>query len=189
MIATVLPKGVVCTEKLRVIRPFSIEPTEDDLSKYPLHNVYKREFTDRELFAAVGLLNSVPFDFLMRTKVDVSVVMYKFLESQMPRLVEGDDWFQYISERAARLNCLGDEFADMRTRLGGIGPVSNESKRERLQAEIDAAAFHAYGFNRRETEFILDDFHKVSNPRRMTEDYFDMVFEKYDILEQKGPYQ
>ncbi len=188
MIATVLPKGVVCTEKLRVIRPFSIEPTKDDLSEYPLHDIYNRKFEDKELFAAVGLLNSVPFDFLMRTKVDVSVVMYKFLESQIPRLVDGDNWFHYIATRAARLNCLGNEFAEMRDRLDGIDPAVDEAEREELQAEIDAAAFHVYGFDRRETKFILNDFHKVSNPRRMTDEYFDMLFEKYDVLEQEGPY-
>lgn len=105
----------------------------------------------------------------------------------MPRLQEGDDWFEYISERAARLNCYGDEFADMRERLGGIDPVTNEDEREELRAEIEAAAFHAYDLNRRDVEFILDDFHRVSNPRVMTEDYFDMVFSKYDYLQQEGP--
>jgi len=189
MIATVLPKGVVCTEKLRVIRPYEISPSKADLSEYPLHNVYHREFTDKELFVAVGLLNSIPFDFLMRTKVDVSVVMYKFLESQVPRLTEGDDWFHYISDRAAKLNCLGEEFEEMRTRLGGVTPATKEDERERLQAEIDAATFHAYGFDRRETEFILDDFDRVSTPRRMTDEYFDMVFEKFDRLDTEGPFE
>jgi hypothetical protein len=49
-------------------------------------------------------------------------------------------------------------------------------------AEVDAAAFHAYGLNREETQFVLDDFHRVQNPRLMTEDYFDLVSEKYDDL-------
>jgi hypothetical protein len=76
----------------------------------------------------------------------------------------------------------------MRERLGGIEPATDETERQKLQAEIDAAAFHAYGLDRHEMKFVLDDFHRVSNPRIMTEEYFDLVFEKYDVLAEEGPY-
>lgn len=46
---------------------------------------------------------------------------------------------------AVRLNCYGEAFAEMRERLGGINPVTAFDERKRLRAEIDAAAFHAYG--------------------------------------------
>lgn len=187
LIAGVIPKEAVAVHTLHTVRPYKVDPEKEDLGNYPMHSAYKRVFSDKELFVALGLLNSIPFDYLMRTKVDSHIVKYKFEESQMPRLQEGDDWFEYISERAARLNCYGDEFADMRERLGGIDPVTNEDEREELRAEIEAAAFHAYDLNRRDVEFILDDFHRVSNPRVMTEDYFDMVFSKYDYLQQEGP--
>ena len=164
-----------------------MEPDQNDLDEYPMHTAYKRVFSDKELFVAVGLLNSVPFDYLMRTKVDSHIVKYKFEESQMPRLQDGDDWFHHIADRAARLNCYGEEFAEMRERLGGIEPATEMGERRELQAEIDAGALHAYGLNRRDAEFILNDFHRVSNPRIMTEEYFDLVFEKYDLLEETGP--
>lgn len=118
----------------------------------------------------------------MRTKIDTHVVKYKLEESQMPRLTEDDEWFDYISTRAARLNCYGDEFEEMRDRLGGIEPATDMGERRKLQAEIDAAAFHAYGLDREQTAFVLDDFHRVQNPRIMDEDYFDMVLEKYEAL-------
>jgi len=140
------------------------------------------------LFVALGLINSIPFDYLMRTKTDKHLVEYKILESKVPRLTEGDDWFQYISERAARLNCYGDDFKEMRERLDGVEPVVSEEERQKLQTEIDAAAFHAYGLNRRDMEFIVNDFHRVQDPRIMTDEYFDKVFEKYDLLAQEGPH-
>jgi len=152
-----------------------------DLSEKPLYEVYERVFSDEELFVALGLLNSIPFDFLMRTKIDSTVVMYKFKESQVPRLTEGDDYFEYIWTRAARLNCYGDEFEEMRERLD-VEPATTESERREIQAEIDAAAFHAYGLDQEETEFVLDDFHRVENPRVMDDAYFEMVKEKYDEL-------
>lgn len=49
-------------------------------------------------------------------------------------------------------------------------------------AEIDAAAFHAYGLDREKTQLIWDDFPQVQNLRLMTDDYFDLVLKKYDEL-------
>ncbi len=182
VIASVIPPGTVCHHKLHTIRPYEINPTKEDLKQSTLHNAYDRVFTDEELFAAVGLFNSIPFDFLMRTKVDSSIVMYKFKESQVPRLTEGDEWFNYIWTRAARLNCYGDKFTEMRERLGGIDPVVDVIERREIQAEIDAAAFHAYGLDQEQTAFVLGDFHRVRNPRIMDEDYFQLVLEKYEQL-------
>ncbi|WP_425504248.1 Eco57I restriction-modification methylase domain-containing protein [Saliphagus infecundisoli] len=182
IIASVIPTGIVCTNTLHTVRPYEIDPDADDLDSSPLHPVYKRVFTDKSLFVTLGLLNSIPFDYLMRTKVDTHIVMYKFEESQVPRLTEGDEWFEYIWRRAARLNCYGEEFAEMRDRLGGIEPGTEPDEREEVQAELDAASFHAYGLDREQTKFVLDDFYQVNNPRRMTDEYLDLVLEKYDEL-------
>ena len=187
VVASVLPKGALAVHTLHTVRPYKVNPEQENLGDYPMHSAYNRVFTDKELFVCVGLLNSIPFDYLMRTKVDTHVVKYKFEESQMPRLQEGNDWFHYISDRAARLNCYGEEFEEMRERLGGIKPTTGESERRELQAEIDAASSHAYGFDREEIKFILDDFHRVQNPRMMTEDYFELVLKKYDKLDDIGP--
>lgn len=145
--------------------------------------------TDHELFVFLGLLNSLPFDTLIRTKTDTHILDYKFRESQIPRLSDGDDWFYYISDRAARLNCYGEAFAEMRKRLGGIEPAVKMNERRELQTEIDAAAFHAYGLEREDTRFVLDDFHRVQDPRLMTEEYFDTVLEKYEKLAKEGPHE
>ncbi|WP_179231106.1 Eco57I restriction-modification methylase domain-containing protein [Halorubrum ezzemoulense] len=189
IISTVLPKDIVCLHTINTLKPYSIEPEEEHLSESPIRSSYVRRFTDKELFAATGLLNSIAFDFLMRTKVETHIIKREFLESQMPRLTDGDDWFHYISERAARLNCYGEEFAEMRDRLGGIDAVTDDAERRTVQAEVDAAAFHAYGLEHDDVAFVLDDFHRVSNPRIMTEDYFDAVLEKYDELAEEGPYE
>jgi len=188
MIATVIPPGWVCHNTLHTIRPYKVNPAKGDLSQTPLHGVYQRVFSDRELFAALGLLNSIPFDFLMRTKTDTHIVMYKFEESQVPRLTEGDDWFEYISMRAAKLNCYGDEFQKMRDRLGDIQPTTKAAERRELRAEIDAAAFLAYGLNQEEVKFVLEDFHRVSDPRLMTEEYFSKVLETFKRLSEAQPH-
>ncbi|MFC4541224.1 Eco57I restriction-modification methylase domain-containing protein [Halosolutus amylolyticus] len=188
MICAVVPKGVVCHHGLNTIRPYTFDIDRDALSESPLHSVYERVFTDRELFVALGLLNSLPFDYLMRTKIEENLVSYKLTESQVPRLTASNDWFEYISERAARLNCYGPAFAEMRDRLGGIDPVTDRRGRTELQAEIDAAACHAYGLSRREAAVVRDSFHRVSDPRIMTDAYFDLVGTTYDRLASAGPF-
>jgi hypothetical protein len=182
MVLSVIPKGIVCHHAINTIRPYRISPDEGDLKEFPLHGVYERIFSDEDLFVALGLLNSIPFDYLMRSKISENIVMYKFKESQVPRLTEGDEWFEYIWTRSARLNCYGDEFKEMRERLDGIKPATDEDERRELQAEIDAGAFHAYGLEKEETEYILDNFRRVENPRMMTESYFELVKEKYSEL-------
>ena len=182
IIASIVPPGVVCHNTLHTIRPYEITPERENLADSPLHSAYERVFTDESLFAALGLINSVPFDYLMGTKIDTHIVMYKFEESQVLRLTAGDEWFEYIWRRAARLNCYGEAFAEMRERLGGIEPATDPDEREVVQAELDAAAFHAYGLDREQTAFVLDDFYQVSNPRRMTDEYLKLVLAKYDEL-------
>ena len=186
-ICTVIPKGVVCHHALNTVRPYKFDINRQDLSEFPLHSVYERVFTDQELFAALGLLNSIPFDYLMRRKIDKNLVMYKLTESQVPRLTDGDNWFHYISKRAARLNCYGDAFEEMRNRLGGIDPITEKTERIDTRAEIDAAAFHAYGLSHSDMEFILDTFHRVSSPRVMTDEYINTVVEKFNQLDSKDP--
>jgi len=187
LVAAVLPKGVVCHDKCPNIRPYEIAPETSDLKTDPIHGVYDRIFSDEELFAAVGILNSVPFDYIIRTKLDTSLSMNMLGACQAPKLTDGDDWFEYVHTRAAKLNCYGSAFDEMRDRLDGIEPVTDEADRRELQAEIDAAVFHAYGFEGADVKFILNDFHRVSSPRVMTDEYFHIVFEKFDLLETAGP--
>ncbi|QIO25288.1 Eco57I restriction-modification methylase domain-containing protein [Haloarcula sp. JP-L23] len=98
LITGVLPKDTVTVHSVATVRPHVVNPTEDDLSNYPMHSAYEDVFTDRELFVVLGLLNSIPIDYLMRTKIDTNIVQYKLNESQLPRLTEGDDWFNWISQ-------------------------------------------------------------------------------------------
>ena len=70
----------------------------------------------------------------------------------------------------------------MRERLDGIDPVTGEQERRELQAEIDAAAMHAYGMEREQAAFVVEQYHRVQNPRVRNDEYFYLVLEKYDDL-------
>jgi len=189
MIASVIPPNRITEYSVQAIRCHRIEVTEEKLTETPLRSIYEPIFSPNEMFVLVGLLNSIPFDFLMRTKIDSNIPKYKIMESQMPRLTQGDDWFEYISKRAARLNCYGDDFQNMRNNFEDIEPVENKKDRQQIQSEIDAASFLAYGLNLDETEYVLDDFHRVKDPRIMDDEYFQMVLEQYKHLNKTGPYK
>lgn len=183
LLVAVIPKGTACHNALRTMRPFEIHPSEEDLSEKDLHGMYTRIFTDSELFCVSGLLNSIAVDYLIRSKVEENINMFHLLGTQVPKLTDGDQWFNYVSERAARLNCYGDSFEETRKRLGGVDPLEEEEERREARAEIDAAVFHAYGLTEEESKFILNDFHLVQEPRMMDQDYLDMVIHKYCHLD------
>lgn len=179
MIAAVIPDGIVCHNKVQTIQRFEPRPeSRDELEEYPLHKVYESIFTEKELFAALGLLNSLPFGYLMRSKIDSTISKYKVKECQMPRLTDGVDWFEYIWRRAARLNCYGPQFEDLCEELD-ITPATTKTERDRLRAEIDAAAFSVYGLSDDEAEYLVNDFYRTDDPTLMTDDYFDSVLAKY----------
>ena len=186
MIASVIPPEDVCHNALETVKLFEEAPSEEDLQNYPMHSAYERIFSEEELFAALGIVNSLPFDFLVKTKVEENMVMYKIKESQVPKLSSGDDYFEFIWKRAAKLNCYGERYEEMRERLG-IEAVIDENKRRELRAEIDAAAMKSYNLGREKAEFLIENFPRIPNPRIKDEDYFGMVLEKYDKLAEEGP--
>lgn len=182
-IASVIPPGIVCHSKLRTLRPHTVAPeSEEDLEQFPLRNVYEPMFSKKELFVALGLLNSIPFDYLMRTKTYTTIVAYKVRESHVPRLTEGDDWFEYIWKRAAKLNSYGEAFEEIRKELG-IEPISEHDQRKRTQAEIDAAAMHAYSIEQEEVKHLIKNFRQVKNPRLMDDEYFELVLQSFKNLD------
>lgn len=178
-IAAVLPKGVVTYTNLTTVRPFKIIPEEEALSDFPVHDIYQNKYTEKELFVLLGIINSLPFDFLIREKTDKRIATYSMLEAQAPSLEPDEPWFDFISKRSARLNCYGEEFAEMRERLGSIDPVTDADERKQLHTEIDAAVFKAYDLAEKEVQFVLDQFHRVKDPRIMDDEYFDLVMEAY----------
>ena len=68
LIASLLPQKYMCDTTLQPIQLFEPNPVREDISQSPLHSCYNRIFSDREMLVMLGLLNSIPFDFLMRIK-------------------------------------------------------------------------------------------------------------------------
>ncbi|WP_276258992.1 Eco57I restriction-modification methylase domain-containing protein [Haloglomus litoreum] len=182
-IASVIPPGVVCLNTLHTIHPYDWSRRASQEGVTSPDELFSLTYDSEELFCLLGILNSIPFDYLIRTKVGVHLSDYLVKESQAPRLTDESPWFDHIWRPAAQLNCYGDSFSSLRSDLD-ITSLSNEERRRAARAEIDAAVFRAYGFEDDDIVIsVLDSFPVVRSPRVMDDRYIDMVLEEFGNLE------
>lgn len=146
LIGTVLPSNVFCGHSLNISVPTKV-------SKYTLF--------------LCALLNSFCFDFALRQKVAANLTMFFIYQTPVPRLTEGDKYFNDIVERAATLICTTPEFDELAQEVGlesHKNGVTDETERAQIRAELDGMIAHLYGFTEAEFSYILTTFPIVSEP-------------------------
>lgn len=120
-----------------------------------------------ELLIALSLLNSFVCDFIIRQKVTAHCNMFYVYQLPVPRLTEGEPYFNEIVERAAKLICTTPEFDDLAQEVG-LGShqngVTNEVERAKLRAELDGIIAHLYELTEEEFAYVLTTFPVVSEP-------------------------
>jgi hypothetical protein len=164
MIACLLPPDHFHINSLNSINPHQGDQT----------NIERR-------LVLLGLLNSIPYDYLLRQKITNSIPKYTLFETRIPFITGEHPLFEQILRRVGRLNLIGVPFEAQQEELGIQPAKESEERRRRLRAEIDAAAFDLYGFEDVDViERVLDDFGFVRNPRVMDSDYYDLVLEAFE---------
>ena len=117
-----------------------------------------------ELILIVSLLNSFVCDFIIRQKVTAHCNMFYIYQTPVPRLTAGDEYFDDIVSRAAKLICTAPEFDDLAVSVG-IGShkhgVTDAAERAKLRAELDGMIAHLYGLSESEFSHILGTFQIV----------------------------
>ena len=111
----------------------------------------------------VAILNSFCMDWIARFVVGSSVTLTIMKQLPLPRLNQGNPFFDEIVPRAARLTCITADFADLWQ--DAMGEAWDESKgatdpaeRQVLRDEIDALVAHLYGLSREDFAHILGTF-------------------------------
>ncbi len=94
-IGTILTKNVFCSESI----PFASDSNEK------LEYVYALFLT--------SVYNSFSLDYVLRQKVSANINMFYLYQLPIPRLTSGNWFFEQIVPRAARLICVGEEFAEL----------------------------------------------------------------------------
>ncbi|MCZ8098054.1 MAG: N-6 DNA methylase, partial [Burkholderiales bacterium] len=131
LISSLIPKSVFCGHSLFI-------------SEYKQNN-----FQDNQAFKIfiLTVLNSFLIDWMLRQKVSANISMFYIYQLPIPRLKEGDKYFQEIVENAAKLICTTEEF-DQLAKEVGIGShkngVTEEAERMAIRAKLDAIVAHLY---------------------------------------------
>ncbi|OKH17066.1 Eco57I restriction-modification methylase domain-containing protein [[Limnothrix rosea] IAM M-220] len=134
----------------------------------------KKRMDYRISLCITSFLNSLIVDYQIRQRVTNHCDMHFMYGLTIPRLQKGDQWFDEIVERAAKLICTTPEFDDLAAEVGltpdprlleEVGDlntsrygVTDEAERGKLRAELDGIIAHLYGLTEKEFTHILSTF-------------------------------
>ena len=121
----------------------------------------------REAWLFVACLNSFPFDFVARQKVQGQHLNWYIVE-QLP-VIEPDDYDrrfgtttarEIVRDHVLRLTYTAHDMEPFARDLGYDGPpfTWDEEERRHLRARLDALYFHLYGLSREDAGYVLDTF-------------------------------
>ncbi|NCR39942.1 MAG: ATP-binding protein [Microcystis aeruginosa W13-11] len=149
LISSLIPKLVFCGNSL------SISECEQN------------NFQDNQSFKIfiVAVLNSFLIDWMLRQKVSQNLNFFYIYQLPIPRLKEGDRYFEEIVENAAKLICVSEEFDELAKEVGidsHKNGVTEETERAKIRAKLDAIVGHLYELNEIEFQHILSTFPLVS---------------------------
>jgi hypothetical protein len=151
MISAIIPSSF-CSENFQVALRF--DDQQKTLIQYS------------EMILLCALWNSFVVDFMLRQRVSANINFFYVYQLTLPRLQEGDPWFNPIVERAAKLICTTPEFDDLAAEVG-LGShhngVTDETERGKLRAELDGIIAHLYGLTATEFAHILTTFPIVTD--------------------------
>ena len=125
----------------------------------------------------LGVLNSVPFDWVARRYVETHLNFYVLNSLTFPP-PDNTPW-EHIGKLAARLSCVDERFAEFAAKTGvECGPLTDGQCND-MRAEIDALVARAYGLTVDELHFIFTDF----TENAVSPAYRRLVLEKFEVAE------
>ena len=149
MVCSIVPRNVFCGNSLLVSK------RSDKL------------ITDAQLLAFTALMSSFVVDFSLRQAVATQMNMFYIYQTPVPRLTQGDPFFDSIVRRATQLICTTPEFDDLAAEVGLVSHlkgVTDPAGRAKLRAELDGIIAHIYGLTENEFAYVLSTFPLVAEP-------------------------
>ncbi|MBK8394871.1 MAG: ATP-binding protein [Leptospiraceae bacterium] len=164
----------------------SIIPPTFHGNKIPTLKVFfegKHMIQYQEQLYLSAIWNSFVLDYHIRQKVTTTLNFFYIYQLPVPRLSEKSTGqekktFDSLVERATKLICTTEEFADLWKEVMGTkwtknSGVTDDKARAKLRAEIDAIVAHLYGITEEEFIHILSTFPIVK------EDVKQLTLEEY----------
>lgn len=147
LLATIVPPQAICADTVPAVQVIGVPEEEEGATV-----VY-----------VTAMLNSFVLDFCARPKIKLHADYHILYQLPLPRLRKGDATFDALVERAARLVCYTDDFADLWRQVTGTrwtrhSAATDPDTRAQLRAEIDALVAHQFGLTRAEFVHVLSKF-------------------------------
>lgn len=118
----------------------------------------------------LGLMCSVPFDWLARRRVETNLNFFILDALPLPRMPKDSALRQRIVAVAGRLACTDERFAEVAEAIGVPSASLDPEEKAALIAELDALGAHAYGLSEDELRLMFADFPEteagISSARR-----------------------
>jgi hypothetical protein len=111
---------------------------------------------DRTRAAALGIMNSLAFDWQARRFVEIHLNFFILEGLVVPDLT--DDDLAAVTEAPARLSCVDERFAELAEAIGVDLDPLRDDEREGLRVEIDARVARAWSLTSEDLEVLLADF-------------------------------
>ncbi|MBS1750533.1 MAG: Eco57I restriction-modification methylase domain-containing protein [Bacteroidetes bacterium] len=128
--------------------------------------------TNELLLYSTAIFSSFVLDWFLRQQVTTNINMFYIYQLPVPRLTSKDKWYKSIINRAVKLICTTDEYAElweevMKTKWSERNSATNEFERNQLRAELDGIIAHIYGLTEEEFTYILSTFPLVAQPQKV----------------------
>ncbi|MCY4525385.1 MAG: hypothetical protein OXB89_02150 [Anaerolineaceae bacterium] len=126
-------------------------------------------FDNSEMLCFTAVMSSFVVDFSLRQRVATQLTMFYVNQTPIPRLTQGEPFFDSIVHRAAQLICTTPEFDELAAEVG-LGShhngVTDPVGRAKLRAELDGIIAQIYGLSEEEFRHILGTFPLVEKSVR-----------------------
>lgn len=159
VIACLIPPGVTAIETL---------PT-----------LLRRKGTASDEAYLLGVLSSMPFDWMARTAVSLHVTKEILDELPIPEPDEDDNRRLRLKKITAQLAAVDNQFALWASEVGvEIAEDRTQIDRFEVECEIDALVASLYGLSRHQLEHIYKSFHRKTDYGERAEraiQYFDLI--------------
>jgi hypothetical protein len=141
MICALLPPGVAAVHKAPLI--------------------VRRSGSARAEAALLGIMSSIPFDWVARRWVELTMSFELLNAFPVPRPDLGSAMGERLVEASGRLAAVDDRYADWAADVGvSVGSVKSQSDKDDLIAELDAIVGLLYGLTEDQVEHVFSTFHR-----------------------------
>lgn len=113
LVSTIIPKDNFIGNSLFCVIPRFLDLDSALKKKENFRDCFKEHLSPSESMYLCALLNSFVVDYILRQKITTNLNSFFLYEIPIPRLSNGDWFFEQIVPRAARLICTTEEFSDM----------------------------------------------------------------------------